>query len=537
MSSALQRASAIMASGTMISRLLGFAKTFLLAYAIGSVIAPAADAFANGNTLPNTIYMLLAGGMLNAVLVPQIVKAAQGKDGGTAYINKVFTLVTVVLAGITILAMIAAPAIMWLLTSSWPPEQRALGTAFSYWCIPQILFYGWYTVLGEVLNAKKIFGPFTWSPALANVIAIVGIVVFMLLYGPDPDGLRPIATWTPASIALLGGTATLGVIAQAVILIYPWRKAGLKFSFDFNWRGVGLGQSGRIAGWGLAMVTVMTLGGFITTKVINSASGAGASFNGVQIAWLVFMLPHSVIAVSLMTAHFTQLSEYGQAGRLREFRDNLSSATRQVLMLMLFASVAMFVSAGYVGEVMLLNSSEANISAFTELLQAYSLGLAAYSLMFVAQRAFYALSDARTPFKFMTVQIVILVLLTILAGSTLDKAFLGIAYATIWSLTTIGQAIYAFWLLRRKIGHIGLTDLVASGIRYLIALVPTGLIGVVLTVIMNNLTIDLVGWQSFVMSIVSALVITGFMGIAYIGTLLILKAPEAKAIVGRVLRR
>ncbi|MGO3148102.1 MAG: murein biosynthesis integral membrane protein MurJ, partial [Leucobacter sp.] len=333
MTSALHRASAIMASGTMVSRILGFVKTILLAFAIGGAVSKSGDAFANGNQLPNTVYMLLAGGMLNAVLVPQIVKAAQNADGGKAYINKVLTLVSVVLIALTGVVMLAAPAVVWIFTVDWGTDQRALAIGFAYWCIPQIVFYGWYTMLGEVLNAKKIFGPFTWSPALANVVSIIGLVAFILLFGSDPDGLRAVTAWTPTSIAVLAGSATLGVVAQAAILIVPWRKAGLSFSPDFKWRGVGLGQTGRIAGWGLATVVVMNLAGIVTSNVINSASGEGVSLIGMQNAWLVFMLPHSVIAVSLITAYFTQMAEYGQSGRREEFRASFSSAARQIFML------------------------------------------------------------------------------------------------------------------------------------------------------------------------------------------------------------
>ena len=537
MTSALHRASAVMASGTMVSRVLGFVKAILLAFAIGGAITKSGDAFATGNQLPNTVYMLLAGGMLNAVLVPQIVKAAQGADSGKAYINKVITLVSVVLLAITAVVMLAAPAVVWIFTIPWEPDQRALAIAFAYWCIPQILFYGLYTVLGEVLNAKKIFGPFTWAPALANVIGIAGLVAFILLFGSDPDGHRIVTEWTPGAVALLAGSATLGVIAQAFILIVPWRKAGLSFRPDFKWRGVGLEQTGRVAGWGLATVVAISLAGVVTSNVIASASGEGVALIGMQNAWLVFMLPHSVIAVSLLTAYFTQLSEDGQAGRFEEFRVGFSSASRQVLMLMLFASLAMLVCARYVGRVMLMGASAEQVDAFAEVLVAYSLGLAAYSMMFVAQRAFYAVSDARTPFLFMSAQLVALVLFTVLAAFTVPKSLLGVVYAAIWSGTTVAQTVLAFWLLKRKVGGIGLTELVASGVRYLVALVPAGFAGLMVMLVCNILVPEREGLVDVATSIAFALLVTAVMGLVYFGALALLKAPEVRTIVARLRRR
>lgn len=537
MATALQRASAIMASGTMVSRILGFVKTMLLAYAIGGSATLSGDAFANGNQLPNTIYMALAGGMLNAVLVPQIVKAAQNRDGGAAYINKVLTLVSTVLVIITSIVMLAAPAVVWVFTMAWEPDQRALAIAFAYWCLPQIIFYGWYTMLGEVLNAKKVFGPFTWSPALANVVAIIGTVVFIIMFGADPDGHRPVTDWSPTAIGLLAGSATLGVIVQALILIVPWRKAGLRFRLDFKWRGVGLGKTGKLASWGLASVTVLQLGGIVTSNIINAASGGGPAMFAMTIAWLVFMLPHSVIAVSMMTAYFTQLSEFGQRGDMNGFRDTFSRASRQILMLMLFASAALFVSAYYIARVLLFGASADQVASFGALLQAYSLGLAAYSMMFVVQRAFYAISDARTPFLFMSGQLVALILLTIPVGLFFPKDLISFSYAVIWSLTTIVQAIVAFGMLSRKLGPMGGRELIVSGIRYFIGIVPAGVLGVIALAILSVMRPASSGFGDVLFSIVSAVVVTGIMGAIFFGVLLLIKAPEAQALKRRLLKR
>ncbi len=118
--SAIARASAIMASGTVVSRLLGIVKVVVLAYAIGQVGSISGDAYANGNMLPNLLYTVLLGGMLNAVLVPQIVKAAKKADGGQGYINKLLTFVVVSLIAITIVIMFATPWIVTAFTLAFP---------------------------------------------------------------------------------------------------------------------------------------------------------------------------------------------------------------------------------------------------------------------------------------------------------------------------------------------------------------------------------------------------------------------------------
>ncbi|MBO1902109.1 murein biosynthesis integral membrane protein MurJ [Leucobacter weissii] len=485
MSSGLARASAVMASGTMVSRILGFAKSILLVAAIGQVSSVSGDAFANGNLLPNTLYMILLGGMLNAVLVPQIVRAARNADGGAGYINKVFTLVMTGLTGVTILTMLAAPWVVWLFTVSWGEEQRALATAFAYWCLPQIVFYGLYTMLGEVLNAKSVFGPFTWAPVLNNVIAIAGILVFIAMFGADPGGSRTPADWTSAAIAVLAGSATLGVAAQALILFLSWRRAGIRYRPDFAWRGMGLGQTARIAGWSLATIIVMQIGGIITNNVINTASGDGPSALAMQNAWLLFMMPHSVIAVSLATAYFTRLAGWGQSGRIAEFRADFSASARQISLVMVLASVAVFAAAPFVSRIMNPGAPQELVDQFTLVLQCYMVGLAAYSFLFMVQRAFYALSDTRTPFLFTSVQIGLLVVLS-LALLVLPKEWLGAAYALTFAFTTVVQALLAVWLLRRRIGMIDGSRIVRSLGIFALAAIPALAAGVAFATIVGG---------------------------------------------------
>lgn len=521
MSAGLMRASALMASGTMVSRILGLAKAILLVYAIGQVGSLSGDAFANGNLLPNTLYIILLGGMLNAVLVPQIVKSAKNADGGAGYINKVLTLVMTALTIVTALTMLAAPWIVWLFTVSWDHEQRALALAFAYWCLPQIIFYGLYTMLGEVLNAKSVFGPFTWAPVLNNVIAIAGIGVFIAMFAADPDGTRLPGDWTPLAIAVLAGSGTLGVMAQALILFLSWRRAGIRYRPDFKWRGMGLGHTGKIAGWSLATIVVMQLGGIITNNVINTASGEGPSALAMQNAWLLFMMPHSVIAVSLATAYFTRLSGWGQSGQLVEFRRDFSASTRQIALVMVLASVVILAAAPFISRIMNPGAEQDLVNQFSLVLQCYMIGLAAYSFLFMVQRAFYALSDTRTPFVFTSVQIVLLVVLS-LGLLVLPKSWLGPAYGLAFGLTTIVQALLGTILLRRRIGSIDGRAIAASLIRYALAAVPA--IAVSLTIMfMIVRTTPVVG---MFVAAGFAVLVAGVAAAVYVVGLRLLRSPE-----------
>jgi putative peptidoglycan lipid II flippase len=313
------RASVLLAAGTVVSRVLGFVNMFVLAYAIGS-FGSAANGFAAANQLPNTIYIIVAGGVLNAVLVPQIVKASLHTDGGTAYINKLLTIGVVILGLTTCAAVALAPVLVGITVSGFSPQELGLATVFAYWCLPQIFFYGLYAVLGEILNARKVFGPFTWAPVFNNVIAIVGFGVFILLFGADAGGRRGVEDWSAQMIATIGATATIGVVTQALVLMLFWRRAGLRYRPDFHWRGVGLRETGRMASWTFGMLLVTTLAGLVNTNVASLASPQDPSVNVLSKAWLIIMLPHSIVTVSIVTAYFTRMSEAGASGRLADLR-------------------------------------------------------------------------------------------------------------------------------------------------------------------------------------------------------------------------
>src|SRR5215207_2604593 len=136
------RASAFLASGTIVSRILGFVKAIVVAGIIGVVGSAGADAFAVANGLPNTVYVIVAGGVLSAVLVPQIVRASAHADGGSAYINKLLTLSLVVIGAATVVATLLAPVLAWIYGGRLPDATLQLATAFAFWCLPQIFFYG-----------------------------------------------------------------------------------------------------------------------------------------------------------------------------------------------------------------------------------------------------------------------------------------------------------------------------------------------------------------------------------------------------------
>ena len=537
----------IMASGTIVSRILGFVRAVMLALTIG-VTTDAADAFGVANQLPNNVYAIIVGGVLNAVLVPQIVRARSHKDGGTGYIDRLLTLIITMFFVVTVATTAFAPLLVSLYTGGWSSDQLALATAFAYWCLPQLFFYGLYSLLGEVLNARSAFGPFMWAPVLNNLVAIAGLGAFIALFGADPTGFRVVSIWGPGDIALLAGSATLGVAAQALILFAFWKRIGLKFKLNFKWRGVGLRPAMKAATWTLAMVLVTQIGGLVQTIIASQAASARssntdpniaiASVAASSIAWLIFMLPHSIATVSIATASFTKISTHAAAKKFKELKSDLGKSLRAILAISMLATAALMVLAYPVARVFV--GEFPSTVALGNVLIAMMFGLVPFSFVFMMQRAFYALEDTRTPFVFTVAQIAIFIAGAVTVSFTVPAQWLVAAMALVNSVSITVQALIAYFALRRRIGAFEGLNLLGGGFSMLLSAALAGGVGVLVLNLAGGLTPDSFALKTVIGAVVSSAVVGLVMVTVYAAVMKFLKVPEAdialKAIRG-IIRR
>ncbi|GAA3690441.1 murein biosynthesis integral membrane protein MurJ [Yimella lutea] len=455
------RSSAVMAAGTMVSRVLGLVRTILLAGVLGAT-TPVGNAFATANTLPNMIYILLAGGVLNAVLVPQMARALKHDDGGQGYTDKLLTLAMSILLVVTIVFTVSAPLAYFVMDFSGATP-TTLGIAFAYICIPQIMFYGIYTLLGENLNARGRFGAFMWSPVLANVVAIAGLVWFWL--GTHPDEVADPERWTWKMIAVLAGSATLGIVAQALVLIIPLRRAGYTFRPNFHFRGVGLRTASTIAIWAFAAVIVQQFGLIVSTNVLNAVPEGFGGTLAQQTAFLLFMLPHSIVTISLVTALYTRLSHAAAEGRTTAVKDDLDTGLRLSSLASIAVTVGSLVLVRPLTEAVWGPVDGAAIGTMTI---AMMLGLVPFTVCVLVQRVFYAYEDAKTPFWMQLGCTAVAVVLTMFA-LLLPNAWMGPGVAFAQSVSYLVQAVMGWFLLQRRIGHIPITGAVRTYLRLTVA--------------------------------------------------------------------
>lgn len=517
--SALGRASVLLGAGTLVSRITGLIRSIVLVSVIGSTHSRVADAFGLANQLPNNIYAVISAGVLTAVIVPQIVRESARADGGRRFLSALFTAGTVVLLAATLVATLCAPLLISLFGDGFSPEQKALATAFAYWCLPQLFFYGLYALLGEALNARRVFGPFTWAPVVNNVISIAGFVALMLVFGSD---LTLVSQWTPGMIAALGGTATAGIVIQAVVLLLFWRRTRLDIRPDFHWRGLGFRNMAQLAGWTTLMVIVGQIAGLVQTRLVTNASGEGASVFVMQNAWLVFMLPYSVIVLSIGTPYFTQLSEHAAAGRTEEVRADILQSIRLIGLFIVAAAVALAVAAVPASRVFA-NSTEAALASAPVLL-AYLVGLVPLAVMFIIQRTFYAYDDTRTPFLFTLLQGALVIGTALLAAAVLPLEWLAAGIALGQSLASLVQLIVATLLLSRRLGGLHTGQWMLSLLRFVAAAIPAGAAGWLLYLLMGGDE----GWMvaDKIYGALGTAVIGAVTAAVYLGMLALLRAPE-----------
>jgi len=461
---ALRRGAALMASGTAVSRLLGLLRAVVLVAAIGAT-GQAADAFAVANKLPNVLYMLLVGGVLNAVLVPQVVRAYK-RQVGQEYVDRLLTFGFTVLAGVSLVLTVAAPLLVALYTSPGNAPQRDLAVTFAYWCIPQVFFYGAYALLGQVLNARHSFGPYMWAPVVNNVVSIVGFVVFIVAFDSVPgSGLTRAAQWHGGHVALLAGSATLGVIAQATILFPALRRAGVRYQPRWGLRDSGLGRAGAVATWTLVGLGVGQLGYVVVSRVASEApeaarAAARAAGEGLRAvagnaaydsAFLIFMLPHSLVTVSLATALFTRLAERAHDRDTDGVRASLSSGVRIVGVFTVLATAVIAVLAEPVTRLVMPTERPATVSAVASVVVAMILGLPAFGAWSMAQRVYYAYEDTRGMVPVQAVMAAVVVAGTMLSRAVLPASRWVVGIGVAMSVSYVVGAVVAMRSLGRRL--------------------------------------------------------------------------------------
>jgi putative peptidoglycan lipid II flippase len=449
--SGLIKNSAQMALGTILSRITGVIRSAAVIAAIG--FGPFADAYSIANSLPTIIYIVIIGGAINSIFVPQIVKHQKNDaDAGLSFTNKLLTFVIIILFSLSAIAVLIAPLIVNIYSpDNWTNSNFETSVIFARFLLPQIFFYGLFAVLQQILNARGHFAIPMYAPIANNLVVTITALLFLnLIFTPPVAG-----EVSNTAIYLLALGTTLGVAVQALILIPVLKKVNYRFSADFKFRNSGLGLTGRLASWTFGYVLVNQITYALITRL---AAGANVTegdigFTAYQNAYLIFMLPHSIIAVSLVTALLPRFSNMASEMNKNDLVVEIRRSISTLIYLLLPVAVLIAALAPTITAVLFARGSASleNSISTGYVLSAFMFGLIPFSLFYLLLRGFYALDDTKTPFLFN------IGLNLIHAGSayllylnlTGNGRVIGLAFSLVISYLVITPVMYLF--LMKKI--------------------------------------------------------------------------------------
>jgi putative peptidoglycan lipid II flippase len=389
------KSSSVMAVGTLASRLTGFVRTLIQAWALG--LFTVSVAYNTANTLPNVVYNLALGGILTSVIVPLIVNATKrDRDRGAAYEQRMFTLITVALVGITVVATLAAAPLVGLYKGNIHGPQLHLMVIFAYFFIPQIFFYGMSSLISAVLNTRNSFAAPMWTPVVNNVVVIAVLLLFMVTAGPLKIREHHISG---SEVLLVGLGTTLGIVAQTVALVPSLRKVGFRWQPRWDFRRTEAAEIGRMGGWMFCYIAATQVAFLVTTIAANSAAPK-TGVTAYTYAWQLFQLPYAVVGISVITAILPRMSGHASEGRLGLVRSDFSAGVRLASVIVVPSSLVLAALGPPMGLLFFGPGSTGGPQQARYIgvvFAVFCLGLLPFMLFQLQLRVFYSLHDSKTP--------------------------------------------------------------------------------------------------------------------------------------------
>ncbi|MEU4243060.1 murein biosynthesis integral membrane protein MurJ [Actinoplanes sp. NPDC026619] len=524
--------SAVMAIGSLVSRIIGFARNALIGMALGSGIG---DAYTSAQFLPGQIYELLLGGILSSVLVPLLVRRRKADpDGGQEFTQKLLTFAVVSLGIATALVVVLAPVITWIQSSSDnTPAYRGLVTHFAYLILPIIFFTGLSALIGAVLNVRGHFAAPMWAPILNNLVVIATCGVFILFFSSDDLSVE---TMSGGAIALMGLGTLLGMVVQALGLLPALRKVGFSWNWRWDPRSLGLGEIGRLAGWMLCYVAANQLAVFMVVRILNSVTGNGSAsvlaFNNV---FLLTMMAHGIVGVSVMTALLPKMSAAAAEGRFAEVSADLSRGIRLVSAALAPIAVIYGVLAAPIAVMLFQGGNYKNSDALAtgDVLVVAAFAVLPLSISYLCTYAFYSLQGNKTAALINLPVVAVRISAYFALAAILDKSLSAAGMTAGNAISYVVSALISLAVLRRKIGRLNLGSVAVSLVKVLVAAAIAAVLGVIVVRLMPGAGSPDGRGQAFVQLLAGGAVIL----VAYLVVATVLRVREVSDVVGMVRRK
>ncbi|MBW8483183.1 murein biosynthesis integral membrane protein MurJ [Actinomadura parmotrematis] len=337
----LAGAAVIIAVITVLSRLAGFARTFVFSQTVTTSCL--SQAYFTSTQLPSIVYEIVAGGALASMVVP--VLAGPAERGDRAQVRQITSalLSWIVLAMVPLsllMAVLARPIMELLVGPDLAGCARgdivAVGGDLLAIMAPQMVMYGLAVVLYGLLQSHRRFV----APALAPLMSSLVVIAAYLVYAPLGRGYENDLAHLPlpAELTLGIGTALGGVALAATAGVAAWRlRLGLRPTLRFP-PGVAR-RVRRLAAAGLATVVAQQLSALLVVRL--SYSGTGGALANYQYAWAIYLLPWAILAVPIATSAFPMLSARISAGEQDRFDAITAATTRAVVLVSCLGAAAL----------------------------------------------------------------------------------------------------------------------------------------------------------------------------------------------------
>jgi putative peptidoglycan lipid II flippase len=403
--------------------------------------------------MPNILYNLLIGGALTAVFVPQIVKSLRDSDQGAAFISRLFTVTVTFLLLLTVIGIVFAPVIVNLYAPEFSNRPEFdITVTFMRFCLPQIFFLGLFALLGQIANAKGKFGPMMWAPVINNLIAILLFSWFLV----NREDLS-LGNILETDITWLGLGTTAGYLAQALILLPVVIRSGVKLTLRFDWHNSQIIKSFRLASWSFLYAMISQVSYLVTVSIATSAAvktqvlgdSTGVGFTPYSNAYLILILPHSIVTVSVVTALLPRLSNYVIDKKHDELTNSLVKAIRLIGIFTVPAALIFLAFGQLVANTLYfgISNSDANYLGLT--LSAFALGLIPVSINLVLLRGLNAFENLKSQVIGNLIMNLISIALSYLVASWFEPKWVTIGLAGIFTIHYFIGAGISFYLIRR----------------------------------------------------------------------------------------
>ena len=448
----LARSTAIQAAGTALSRVTGFGRIFAFAYALGA--GRLADTYTLANNTPNIIYELILGGILSGTLLPVFVQQLRGDGGdgdrtdGWRAVSAVFTLAVVGAAVLSLAFVVVAPLFIRLYTlrtgAQVSRDQITVATDLLRLFAPQVFFYGVISVTTAIVRAQRKFAAPMFAPVLNNLV-----VIGLFLSYPTVVGIRTLEGVRDdrGAVLLLGLMTTAGVAAMALAQ-FPFRTARRHLRLVWEPRHPAVRTIVGLSGWTVSFVLANQIALFVVYLLANGRSGDVTVY---FLTYTIFLLPHGVVSVSIISAVQPELADRWAAGDLAGFRRQLSVGVRSIAALLVPAAVGYVVLARPIVAALLEHGAlgDAGADRVAGTLALMSLGLPAYSCWLFLTSAYQAMQNTRSLFFLYLVENAANIAAAIALYPVLGVQGLGLAFALAYA---VGSAAAVFDLRRRAGG-------------------------------------------------------------------------------------